>query len=124
MNAKLSQHMTLLGLCAVGFYGFMAATGRLGLDVMPQFMVSAMIFMLSGRFMKKAAREVRDEDDEKKPKVAEEDWSFFANLVNWMGALVVVGVMAILLMKPVGLSIVDALQASIEHEQFSAHVVP
>jgi len=45
MNAKIGQHMTLLGICAMAFYGAMLASGKLSIDVMPQFVVSAAIFL-------------------------------------------------------------------------------
>ena len=37
MNAKMSQHLTLLGLCALAFYGLMLGTGNISLEIMPQF---------------------------------------------------------------------------------------
>ena len=39
MNVNLSQQMTLLGLAAMVFYAILLATGTVGTDVMPQFMV-------------------------------------------------------------------------------------
>ena len=54
MNANLSQKLTLLGLCAMAFYGLMLASGQAGLDVMPQFLVSALVFLFSGRLIRMA----------------------------------------------------------------------
>lgn len=131
MNAKLSQHMTLLGLCAMAFYGVMLATGKLSIDVMPQFAVSALIFLTSGRLMRKAARimtEEKDEDQEqvltKKVEREEPDWPFLTNLLNWTAALLVVGIMALIIMKPVGVSFTDAFSETLAHESFYAGHVP
>ena len=62
MNARLSTQMTLLGICAMAFYGVMLGTGVFSTDLMPQFIISAVIFLSSGKIMRKAAqRMVRDE---------------------------------------------------------------
>lgn len=113
MNANLSQQMTLLGLAAMVFYAVMLAMGVVDLDVMPQFMVSAVIFLSSGRLMRMAARnlpprEVDEAAEEKKPK-AETDWHWLSQFLNWAMALLILGVLALWIMKPVGVSLLDAI---------------
>lgn len=129
MNAKLSQHMTMLGLCAMAFYAVMLATGKLSIDVMPQFAVSALIFLTSGRIMRKAARAMTQEDDEEqekqdKEKREETDWPFMTNLLNWTAALLVVGIMAIIITKPAGITLTEAFTETVAHENFYAGHVP
>ena len=55
MNSKLSLQMTLLGLGVLAFYAGMLATGRVSVEVLPQFAVSAIIFLCSGRVMRQMA---------------------------------------------------------------------
>ncbi len=125
MNAKMSQHLTLLGLGAMAFYGVMLATGSLTFEVMPQFAVSALIFLTSGRLMRRAVR-VRSEDEaeEKPKKPSEADWPWLTGLLNWTAALLIFGTMGIVLMKPAGVSLSEAIHHTVAHEQFYAGAVP
>ncbi len=125
MNAKMSQHLTLLGLCAMAFYGAMLATGTLTLEVMPQFLVSALIFLTAGRLMRRGIS-LREDDEGsvlKKTRI-EADWPWLTGLLNWSAALLLIGVMAIFVMKPIGVSFLDALSQTVAHEQFFAGAVP
>ncbi|MDY6849118.1 MAG: hypothetical protein AB7F20_14290 [Geoalkalibacter sp.] len=133
MNAKIGQHMTLLGICAMAFYGAMLASGKLSIDVMPQFVVSAAIFLTSGRIMRRAARmmardneeEQEEEEKTRKSKPIEADWPFLTQLLNWTAALLVVGVMAIFLMKPIGLSWSESFSsADISDDHFFSKHIP
>ncbi len=127
MNSKLSQHMTLLGICAMAFYGVMLGTGRMSIDVMPQFIISAVIFLSSGHIMRKAARTMARDEAAKKEKQSarkEPDWPWLTALLNWTAAFLVVGVMAIFLMKPIGLTFEDALDLAMAPEHYFAGAVP
>ncbi len=115
MNVNLSQQMTLLGLAAMVFYAVMLATGVVGLDVMPQFMVSAVIFLSSGRLMRMAARrlppkEVDEAAEKRKEAKPKPDWEWLSQFLNWSMALLIIGVLALWIMKPVGVSLVDAIK--------------
>ncbi len=129
MNAKLGQHMILLGLCAMMFYAVMLISGKLPVEAMPQFAISAIIFMSSGHFMRKAARTMaRDEGEENskpKKKRKDPDWAWLTTLLNWTAAFLVIGIMAIILMKPIGVTFHDAIKAAktYDHQYFS-HSIP
>jgi hypothetical protein len=126
MNAKMSQQLTLLGLGAMAFYGFMLASGALSIEVMPQFAVSALIFLTAGRLMRRASRvHSADEDAPVKPKKRNDaDWPWLTGLLNWTAALLIFGTMGIFLMKPAGVSLGEALHHTVAHEQFYAGAVP
>lgn len=131
MNLKLSQHMALLGICAMAFYGVMLGMGKFSIEVLPQFAVSAIIFLSSGRIMRRAARVMSKEDTQSQRKVKQEqekreepDWQFLTNLMNWTAALMIVGIMAIILMKPIGLSFQEAFSSSSAQENYYAGAVP
>ena len=64
MNAKLSRQMTLLGLGVLAFYASMLATGRVSLEVLPQFAISAVIFLSSGKIMRQIAARLPDKEEE------------------------------------------------------------
>ncbi|BCR06026.1 hypothetical protein DESUT3_30950 [Desulfuromonas versatilis] len=128
MNAKLSQHMTLLGICAMIFYGLMLGTGQLSTELMPQFIISAVLFLSSGRIMRKAARVMaRDEQEAKKSEQVakpQADWPFLTALLNWTAALLIIGIMAVFLMKPIGFTFEQALELTKGSEQYFAGAVP
>ena len=127
MNAKMSQRLTLLGLCAMAFYGVMLATGTLSLEVMPQFVVSALIFLTSGRLLRRTAR-VRNDEEEAEGKApparGEPDWPWLTALLNWTAALLIIGAMAIFIMMPVGISFSDALTQTNAHSHYFSTTVP
>jgi len=104
MNINLSQKMTLLGLCAVAFDGLMLATGQATLEVMPQFVVSALVFLFSGRVMRMASarssdKPAEDERDEE-PGATEDDWGRLALLLNWAAVFTILTVLALWIMTP------------------------
>ena len=100
--------MTLLGLAAMAFYAILLATGTVGTDVMPQFVVSAIIFLSSGRLLRGAARKLPHKEKPDPTDRIEPDWNLLSKLLNWFMALLIVGVLALWLIKPVGVSFVDA----------------
>jgi len=129
VNVNLSQQMTLLGLAAMVFYAVMLATGVVGIDVMPQFVVSAVIFLSSGRLMRLAARKLPPKEiDEKKEKIKQAkpktDWEWLTQFLNWAMALAILAGLALWIMKPVGVSLVDAIKQYKPHSQpyYSDHI--
>nr|NIS39774.1 hypothetical protein [Desulfuromonadales bacterium] len=107
------------------FYGLMLGTGNMTLEVMPQFVISAVIFLTSGRLMKKgASRRHGDAEADKKTDREEPDWAWMTLLLNWMAALTIIGLMAIMLMKPIGVSLIDTVTESMQHKHFFADSVP
>ncbi len=109
---NLSRQMTFLGLAALAYYAVLLAAGVLGTEVMPQFIVTAVIFLSSGRLMRGARRQtVRDDDAEskKKPHV-EPNWALWTQLLNWGMTLVILSVLALWVMKPVGMPFLEFIQ--------------
>ncbi|MFA5514861.1 MAG: hypothetical protein WDA20_01110 [Desulfuromonadales bacterium] len=129
MGTKIGSCLTALGLCSLAFYSAMMATGILPIHLMPQFLVSSIIFLSSGRIMRKAARALARDSEEKEkedtpPTASPADWPWLTGLLNFTGALLVIGIMAIFLMKPLGVSLKDVLAVSAGNEQFFATAVP
>ncbi len=126
MNAKMGQQLTLLGLGALVFYGIMLSTGNLSVEVMPQFLISAVIFLSSGRLMKVAAKNMGDKEseEEEQPRQPEADWPWLTALLNWTAAMLIIGIMAIILMKPAGVSLLETISHTVTPAHFSAEFVP
>jgi hypothetical protein len=126
MKSSVGQRLTLLGLCAMIFYGYMLASGRLTLEIMPQFLVAAVIFLSSGRIMRRAAQLTGKGEEEKdeKPSRVELDWPWLTALLNWTCAFVVIGIMALLLLKPIDLSWSEAFSRASGPSHYFAGAVP
>lgn len=130
MGAKLGSCLTALGLCSMAFYAAMMATGILPVHLMPQFLVSSIIFLSSGRIMRKAARALARDDAEEEEKretrstASPADWPWLSAFLNYAGALLIIGIMAIFLMKPIGVSLQDVIAISSGNEQFFATAIP
>ncbi len=113
--------MTALGLFSMAFYGAMMTMGLLSVNMMPQFVISAVIFLTSGRIMKKAARKLRSRNAVAvRPVAADMSWSW----LNWAAALSVLSVMAVFMMKPVDVSYSDALHRLKVSDLYYATSVP
>ncbi|PLX81453.1 MAG: hypothetical protein C0616_03905 [Desulfuromonas sp.] len=133
MNRKLSQHMSLLGLCAMMFYGAMLACGQLSLDVLPQFAVSAFIFLASGNLIRRTAKARDDEEEDERPEAVdktakqekeEPDWQFMANWLNWSMVVVVIGIMAAWVMTPAGVTFIDVFHQTTANESYNLLPIP
>jgi len=125
MNANLSQQMSLLGVAAVLCYALLLSADLVTFEVMPQFVVSALIFITSGRLLRsRASRE--DDDAEKTAKSArsEADWQWLSLLLNWCMSLLVLGIMALWLMKPIGIDLLKTVQQSTAHDSYFSVYIP
>lgn len=116
MNANLSNQITLLGLVAMIFYGVLLATGTVGTDIMPQFIASALIFLSSGRLMRKPAKQRSDEDEKPEQEKKEINWDKMSLLLNWGMSVLIISTMTIWVMKPTDVTFVEALLSLIPEE--------
>ena len=90
MNAKLSRQMTFLGLGVLAFYAGLLGTGQASLEILPQFAISAVIFLSSGKIMRQIAdklptKERADEQEQEEP-----NWELRNLVLNWLAAATVV----------------------------------
>ncbi|MBW6509737.1 MAG: hypothetical protein K0A94_09365 [Desulfuromonadales bacterium] len=98
--------MTLLGLVALAYYAVLVASGAVSTDVMPQFVVSAVIFLSSGRLLRGMARNhVKEErkDVNGKPR-PEPDWARRTQILNWVMVVLIMCALGLWIMKPVGVT--------------------
>jgi len=102
---KLSQQMTFLGMAALMYYVVLLAMGVLSAAVMPQFLVTAVIFLSSGWLIRNGARrrtkENDDDESKKKPRV-EPNWALRTQVLNWGMTFLILCVLGLWVMKPVG----------------------
>lgn len=100
MNAKLSRQMTLLGLGVLAFYAGLLGTGQASLEILPQFAISAVIFLSSGKIMRQIADKLPARESESDREEQEPNWELRNLVLNWVAAAAVIGVVALFLVKP------------------------
>jgi len=107
MNAKLSRQMTMLGLGVLAFYAGILGTGLASLEILPQFAISAVIFLCSGKIMRQMAEKLpakEHPEDEEVEEVEEPNWELRNLVLNWMAAAAVVSIVALFLVKPASMT--------------------
>ncbi|MEZ4483514.1 MAG: hypothetical protein R2864_02615 [Syntrophotaleaceae bacterium] len=101
------QQMTILGLAALCYYAVLLASGVADTDVMPQFVVSALIFLSSGYLLRGVTRGRHKKKHNDQEPAKEPDWNLRAQILNWVMALLIMGVLGLWVMKPVGVSFLE-----------------
>ena len=104
MNAKLSRQMTLLGLGVLAFYAGLLGTGQASLEILPQFAISAVIFLSSGKIMRQIADKLPAKENTDKQEQVEPNWELRNLVLNWVAAATVVSVVALFLVKPASMT--------------------
>ena len=107
MNAKLSRQMTLLGLGVLAFYAGVLGTGHASLEILPQFAISAVIFLSSGKIMKQMAEKLPAKEESENEEVEEPNWELRNLVLNWVAAAAVVSIVALFLVKPASMTFND-----------------
>jgi len=100
MNAKLSRQMTLLGLGVLAFYAGVLGTGHASLEILPQFAISAVIFLSSGKIMKQMAEKLPAKEETEGEEVEEPNWELRTLVLHWVVGAAVVSIVALFLVKP------------------------
>ena len=107
MNAKLSRQMTMLGLGVLAFYAFILGTGLASLEILPQFAISAVIFLCSGKIMSEIADKLPAKEQPESEEVEEPNWELRNLVLNWVAAATVVSIVALFLVKPTSMTFHD-----------------
>ena len=111
MNAKLSLQMTLLGLGVMVFYAGLLISGKVSTEILPHYTISAIIFLCSGRMLRQMAAQLPGREDcQGQPPRLVADWSMRNAMLNWVAAGVLVSIMAVILVKPAGMTFTQMLQ--------------
>ena len=104
MNAKLSRQMTLLGLGVLAFYAGLLGTGQASLEILPQFAISAVIFLSSGKIMRQIPDKLPDREQADGQQQEEPNWELRNLVLNWVAAATVVSIVALFLVKPASMT--------------------
>ena len=104
MNAKLSRQMTMIGLGVLAFYAAVLGTGHASLEILPQFAISAVIFLSSGKIMKQMAEKLPAKEQTENEEVEEPDWDLRNLVLNWVAAAAVVSIIALFVAKPTSMT--------------------
>ena len=104
MNARLSRQMAMLGLGVLAFYAGMLGTGQASLEILPQFAISAVIFLCSGKIMGQIAEKLPAREQPDGEAAEEPNWELRNLVLNWVAAAAVISIVALFLVKPASMS--------------------
>jgi hypothetical protein len=104
MNAKLSRQMTMLGLGVLIFYAAILGAGIASLEILPQFAISAVIFLSSGKIMRQVADKLPAKKQSDEEEITEPNWELRNLILNWVSAATVISIVALFLMKPTSMT--------------------
>lgn len=104
MNARLSRQMTFLGLGVLAFYACLLGTGQASLEILPQFAISAVIFLSSGKIMRQIADKLPEKEQPDEEEQEEPNWELRNLVLNWVAAATVVSIVALFVVKPASMT--------------------
>ena len=104
MNVKLSRQMAMLGLGVLAFYAGILGTGHASLEILPQFAISAVIFLCSGKIMRQMAEKLPAKERPEGEEIEEPNWEIRNLVLNWVAAAAVVSIVALFLVKPTSMT--------------------
>ena len=92
--------MTFLGLTVLAFYAGLLATGQASLEILPQFVISAVIFLSSGKILRQMAEKLPVKEKTDDQPAEEPNWELRNLILNWVAAATVISIVALFLVKP------------------------
>ncbi len=105
----------------MAFYASLLATGQVSIEILPQFAVSAIFFLFSGKIMRQMANQMPAREKKEKPEV---DWAFRTAVLNWVSATVVISIMVVILVKPADMTYLDLLKVTTGSDDYPILTLP
>lgn len=121
MNTNLSRQITFLGFGAMAFYAALYATGEVSVEILPQFAVSAIFFLFSGKIMRQLARRMPERP---KKDQSEVDWAYRTIILNWVAAGIIISTMILVLAKPANVTYLELLQMTSGEDVYPIMTLP
>ena len=121
MKTNLSRQITLLGFGAMAFYAALFATGEVSVEILPQFAVSAVFFLFSGKIMRQMASRMPARP---KKDPSEVDWAYRTIILNWVAASIIITTMIVVLAKPADVTYLELLQMTSGKDDYPIMTMP
>lgn len=124
MKTNLSRQMTFLGLGALIFYSMLLASGEASIEILPQYAISIVFFLFSGKMLRQTARssdETKQQEEDKKP---QPDWALRTTVLNWVAASLILCAITLFLVKPAGMTFYELLTFTSDKHSFPALAMP
>lgn len=118
MKSNISRQMTFLGLVAMVFYATLLANGKASFEIMPQYAISIIFFLLSGRMLRQVAKASSSTDNHETEDLPPSDWALRTTIVNWFAVCMFATVITLFLIKPPSVSFYDFLIAPTDNDTF------
>ena len=118
MKTNISRQMTFLGLVALVFYATLLANGKASFEILPQYAISIVFFLFSGRMLRQVAKASNSKDQHDTEELPPSDWDLRTTIVNWLAVCMFVCVITIFLIKPPAMTFYDFLISPTDNETF------
>ena len=109
MKTNISRQMTFLGLVALVFYSVLLANGKASFEIMPQYAISIIFFLLSGKMLRQTVRTSDTTEQNESEELPPSDWALRTTIVNWLAVCFFVCVITVFLIKPPSMTFYDFL---------------
>lgn len=111
--------MTFLGLVALVFYSMLLANGKASFEIMPQYAISIIFFLLSGRVLKQVVKSSDSADRHETIEPPPSDWELRTTIVNWLAVSLFVCAISLFLVKPPSITFYDFLIVPTSNDTFN-----
>jgi hypothetical protein len=118
MKANISRQMTFLGLVALVFYTMLLSNGTASVDVMPQFALTTVFFLLFGRILHRALKTSDAEGRQGLEIKPLSDWALRTTIVNWFAVTMFACAITLFLLKPLSMTFYEFLIVPTDNSTF------
>ena len=118
MKANISRQMTFLGLVALVFYTMLLSNGEASVEVLPQFALTAIFFLLFGRILHQV---LKSSDAEGRQGVDKplSDWALRTTIMNWFAVSLFACAITLFLLKPLSMTFYEFLIVPTDNSTFN-----
>jgi hypothetical protein len=118
MKANISRQMTFLGLVALVFYTMLLSNGTASVDVLPQFALTTVFFLLFGRILHRALKTSDAEGRQGLENKPLSDWALRTTIVNWFAVTMFACAITLFLLKPLSMTFYEFLIVPTDNSTF------
>ena len=119
MKANISRQVTFLGLVALVFYTMLLSNGEASVDVLPQFALTIIFFLVFGRILHRALKSADAAGRQGLEDKPLSDWALRSTIMNWFAVCLFACAITLFLLKPFSMTFYDFLVVPTDNSTFN-----
>ena len=123
LKSRIDRQTTILGYLTIVIYAALFLLGETTLDTLPQFLVTALFFLYSGKGLRRILQE-RPAGSPRNLKRAEADWDFHTRALNLLTASIIIIFLILVLIRPANMSYLELIKMTTGREEFPVISLP